>query len=83
MRHNREFHFGIYSRCGLPTLVAIIETLRTSTGPILRAYYNDVYSASHNDPHSQLEILEALAQGDSQSIRCRVGTANITFLPVT
>ncbi|WP_027211373.1 GntR family transcriptional regulator [Burkholderia sp. WSM2232] len=67
MRHNREFHFGIYSRCGLPTLLAIIETLWASTGPILRAYYNDAYSGSKNDPDSHREILDALGKADAQA----------------
>lgn len=35
LKHNRDFHFAIYAACGLPTLVAMIESLWLQIGPLL------------------------------------------------
>lgn len=65
LRYNREFHFGIYLHCRLPTLLAMIENMWTSMGPILRAYYeksDGSYSQGHN--HHEL-LLQALGRHDA------------------
>ncbi len=36
LAQNREFHFALYRRCGMPTLIAILESLWLRTGPMLR-----------------------------------------------
>jgi GntR family colanic acid and biofilm gene transcriptional regulator len=62
LRYNREFHFGIYSHCRLPTLLAMIENMWTSMGPILRAFYeNERTDRSYDQGHNQHDLLlEAL-----------------------
>jgi DNA-binding GntR family transcriptional regulator len=65
LRTNRQFHFGIYMHCGLPTLLSMIEHMWTSMGPILRAYYEggDQSYEQGQDHHGKL--LAALARKDA------------------
>jgi DNA-binding GntR family transcriptional regulator len=39
---NREFHFRVYDLSAMPMLVAHIESLWISMGPILNVFYNEV-----------------------------------------
>jgi GntR family transcriptional regulator, colanic acid and biofilm gene transcriptional regulator len=67
LRYNREFHFGIYSHCRLPTLLSMIENMWTSMGPILRAFYeNEKTDSSYNQGHNQHDLLlDALERHDA------------------
>jgi DNA-binding GntR family transcriptional regulator len=67
-QHNRDFHFGIYRLSGLDMLVAQIESLWVSMGPILNVYYalpkNEYVGA---DEH--LSLLDALRRKDKAAAR--------------
>ncbi|MDP3799775.1 MAG: GntR family transcriptional regulator [Polaromonas sp.] len=58
LRYNREFHFGIYVHCRLPTLLAMIENMWTSMGPILRAFY-EKSGGTYDQGHGQHDLLLA------------------------
>ncbi len=64
MEYNRLFHFAIYSRCGLPRLLAIIESLWTSMGPMLAAYYRESESTYDSGHKHHTAVLRALKAGD-------------------
>lgn len=60
LRYNREFHFGIYAHCRLPTLLAMIESMWTAMGPILRAFYersNKGYDQGQNHHSALIDAL--------------------------
>lgn len=65
---NREFHFGVYNLSGMDMLIAQIENLWVSMGPILNVYYqwsdNDYVGA---DEH--LNLLEDLRRRDGKGAR--------------
>lgn len=67
LRYNREFHFGIYGHCRLPTLLAMIENMWASMGPILRAFYeSEKTEGSYDQGHNQHELLlDALERHDA------------------
>jgi DNA-binding GntR family transcriptional regulator len=67
LRYNREFHFGIYIHSRLPMLLAMIENMWASMGPILRAFYeNEKSEGSYAQGHSQHDLLlHALEVRDS------------------
>lgn len=67
MLHNRRFHFGIYNRCGLPTLQAIIENLWASMGPVLKAFFLHNRDRSFVDPDHHVMILDALKKKDPEA----------------
>lgn len=64
MEHNRQFHFAIYSRCGLPRLLAMIENMWTSMGPVLAAYYRGSKSGYDSGHGHHDAMLKALKAGD-------------------
>jgi DNA-binding GntR family transcriptional regulator len=65
---NREFHFGVYNLSGMNMLIAQIENLWVSMGPILNVYYqwsdNDYVGA---DEH--LHLLDALRRKNGKAAR--------------
>jgi len=63
-RLNREFHFGVYRLSGMNMLLAQIESLWVSMGPILRVYHEEgaeAYIAA--DEH--VKMLDAIESGNA------------------
>lgn len=65
---NFDFHFGLYYRSGMPTLVDVLEGLWIRTGPILNELYPDAHP-SYDGPHQHESVLEALRARDSYKLR--------------
>lgn len=65
MECNRLFHFAIYSRCGLPRLLAMIESMWTSMGPMLAAYYRESNAGYRSGHDHHAALLRALSAGDA------------------
>lgn len=61
---NQRFHFHIYRQCGHPVLLAVIEGLWASLGPILRAYYCMAGPGKSSEPDSHAGIVQALERGN-------------------
>lgn len=67
--HNHEFKFCIYSACGLPSLLFLIETLWLQVGPFLRQFSgqfdNDLRGILSLDYHD--EIVKCCEQRDADA----------------
>jgi DNA-binding GntR family transcriptional regulator len=59
MHHNREFHFMLYRLSGLDMLIAQIESLWVSMGPILNLFYTFGHN-SYVGADEHLVLMEAL-----------------------
>ena len=71
IRINREFHFRVYDLSAMPMLVAHIESLWISMGPILNVFYNEVENdyvgaAAHRD------LIAALRARDGRKARSAI-----------
>jgi DNA-binding GntR family transcriptional regulator len=71
IRINREFHFRVYDLSAMPMLVAHIESLWISMGPILNVFYNEVENdyvgaAAHRD------LIEALRVRNGRKARSAI-----------
>ncbi|WP_296762793.1 GntR family transcriptional regulator [Sediminimonas sp.] len=66
LRYNHDFKFGIYSACGSPSLLFLIETLWLQVGPFLRQFSGQFNSGLRGilelDYHD--EIVKRLEDGD-------------------
>ena len=71
LARNREFHFGIYRRCGMPTLLAILESLWLQTGPTLRLLY-PAYSRQWRGGVNHEAILGALDARDAKALSAAI-----------
>lgn len=71
LKANFDFHFGMYYRSGMPTLVSTLEGLWIRTGPILNELYPDAHP-SYGGRHQHESVLEALRARDSFSLRSAI-----------
>jgi GntR family transcriptional regulator, colanic acid and biofilm gene transcriptional regulator len=68
---NRSFHFGVYQLSRMPMLIAQIEGMWLSMGPILNTFYSEIpYEYVGAAEHERL--LEALRSGDKKKARSAV-----------
>ena len=67
LARNREFHFSIYRRCGMPTLLAILESLWLQTGPTLRFLYPS-YPRHWRGGINHALIMQALRGRDADAL---------------
>lgn len=67
LKANREFRFTLYGYADMPTLVSLIEQLWVQIGPCFNYLYPQSAEIVHSQ-HNYDQLLQALAQGDSQ--RC-------------
>lgn len=67
-QRNREFHFGVYRLSGLDMLIAQIESLWVSMGPILNVYYGRVQN-DYIGAEEHLRLLEALRTRNKEVAR--------------
>ncbi len=68
---NRAFHFGVYRLSKMPVLIAQIESMWVSMGPILNVYYREIpheYVGAEEHEH----LIEALRTGDGKKARAAV-----------
>ncbi|MGR3586891.1 MAG: GntR family transcriptional regulator [Paracoccaceae bacterium] len=67
--HNHDFKFSIYTACGSPSLLFLIETLWLQVGPFLRQFSgqfdNDLRGILALDYHD--EIVRRLEEGDGEA----------------
>ncbi|AQU83874.1 MAG: GntR family transcriptional regulator [Halomonas sp.] len=68
--HNHDFKFGIYTACGSPSLLFLIETLWLQVGPFLRQFSgqfdNDLRGILKLDYHD--EIVKCLEDRNSEGV---------------
>lgn len=65
---NFDFHFGIYYRSGMPTLITMLEMLWIRIGPLLTDLYPHAHP-TYADRHQHEEVLDALRARDAFSLR--------------
>ena len=71
IRINREFHFRVYALSAMPMLVAHIESLWISMGPILNVFYNEVEN-DYVGAEAHRHLIKALAANDSRKARAAI-----------
>jgi DNA-binding GntR family transcriptional regulator len=64
LRLNQRFHFTVYTQCGNPDLVDLIELLWMRYGPLMNVVRNGVLS--HTGKTRHLEVIEAFKEEDSK-----------------
>ncbi len=72
---NRDFHFAIYRRAGLPMMLDIIEGLWLRMGPTLNLLYSNYSKRDWADRAGvgfHDEIILALRSGDADAVRAQV-----------
>lgn len=65
---NKEFHFSVYSCCGMPTLLSTIETLWLRIGPSFHDLYPE-FAVQKYGVHNHEVIIESLREGDREAVR--------------
>lgn len=65
-KFNREFHFHVYRLSGMPMLVAQIENLWASMGPILHVYYTEVEN-DYLGAEEHEALIQAFVDGDAKA----------------
>lgn len=68
---NFEFHFGLYSRSAMPTLIEVLESLWIRIGPVLSELYPDAHP-TYAERHQHLNVLDALRARDSYALRAAI-----------
>ncbi|MBC2886576.1 GntR family transcriptional regulator [Ochrobactrum sp. CM-21-5] len=68
---NSDFHFGLYSKCEMPHLVDMLESLWIRIGPLLSELYPRA-RPRYSGPHQHENILSALRNRDSYSLRLAI-----------
>lgn len=68
LQANFDFHFGLYTRSGMPTLTEVLEGLWIRIGPILSDLYPDAHP-TYGERHQHLNVLDALRARDPYSLR--------------
>ncbi|MER8824513.1 GntR family transcriptional regulator [Mesorhizobium sp. M0991] len=65
---NKEFHFAVYKRCGMPHLLSTIETLWLRIGPSFHDLYPE-FAIQKYGVHNHQVVMESLREGDAQGVR--------------
>ena len=68
LQANFDFHFGLYRRSNMPTLIDVLEGLWIRVGPLLSELYPDA-QPTYAERHQHLNVLDALRARDSFSLR--------------
>lgn len=68
LQTNFDFHFGLYSRSGMPTLTEVLEGLWIRIGPLLSDLYPNAHP-TYAERHQHLNVLDALRARDSYALR--------------
>jgi len=68
LQTNFDFHFGLYTRSGMPTLTEVLEGLWIRVGPLLSELYPDNHP-TYSERHQHLNVLDALRARDAYALR--------------
>ncbi len=68
LKHNRDFHFLIYGRSGMPRLVSTIESLWLRIGPSLNCLYPD-FAINRHGVSNHLKAIKALKAKNPAMVR--------------
>ena len=68
IRANFDFHFGLYWRSAMPTLIGVLESLWIRVGPLLTELYPHAHP-TYAERHQHENVLDALRAGDAYSLR--------------
>ncbi len=68
LQTNFDFHFGLYTRSGMPTLTEVLEGLWIRIGPLLSDLYPHA-QPTYAERHQHLNVLDALRARDAYSLR--------------
>lgn len=68
LQTNFDFHFGLYTRSGMPTLTEMLEGLWIRIGPLLSELYPNAHP-TYAERHQHLNVLDALRARDPYSLR--------------
>ncbi|GGM16982.1 GntR family transcriptional regulator [Pseudooceanicola nanhaiensis] len=68
LQSNFDFHFGLYTRSGMPTLTEVLEGLWIRIGPLLSELYPDAHP-TYSERHQHLNVLDALRARDAYALR--------------
>jgi GntR family transcriptional regulator, colanic acid and biofilm gene transcriptional regulator len=71
IRLNREFHFSVYGLSAMPMLIAHIESLWISMGPILNVFYNEAMD-DYVGAEAHRHLIKALAARDGKKARAAI-----------
>jgi DNA-binding GntR family transcriptional regulator len=71
LRHNKAFHFAIYSRSGFPRLVAMIESLWLLIGPSFHNLYPE-YAVTRYGASNHHAAIVALKEKDAAAARAAI-----------
>lgn len=71
IRLNREFHFKVYGLSHMPMLIAHIESLWISMGPILNVFYNEVEN-DYVGAEAHTHLVAALRAKDGKKARAAI-----------
>ena len=71
IRLNREFHFRVYGLSRMPMLIAHIESLWISMGPILNVFYNEVEN-DYVGAEAHRHLIKALRAKDGKKARAAI-----------
>lgn len=67
LQRNFDFHFGIYRKSGMPTLISTLETLWIQVGPMLNYLY-PFGRPTYDGDHQHEAIIEALRRQDREAL---------------
>lgn len=66
--HNKEFHFHVYGRSGLPRLVGLIEAQWLRVGPSFYGLYPEFAEERYGVRNHEMAI-DAIEEGDGRALR--------------
>lgn len=66
--HNKEFHFHVYARSGLPRLVSLIDAQWLRVGPSFYGLYPE-FAEERYGVRSHEMAMDAIKEGDSRALR--------------
>lgn len=71
LARNRDFHFAIYKRCGMPTLLSILDSLWLRTGPMLRLLH-PARTADWKGGVNHAAIIDAMRLADPKALAAAI-----------
>lgn len=66
--HNKEFHFHVYGRSGLPRLVGLIEAQWLRVGPSFYGLYPEFAEERYGVRNHEM-VIDAIEEGDGRALR--------------
>lgn len=66
--HNKEFHFHVYGRSGLPRLVGLIEAQWLRVGPSFYGLYPEFAEERYGVRNHEM-VIDAVEEGDGRALR--------------